>query len=794
MRVSLRWLNEFVDLPTQDAEELANVFGGLGHEVEAIERIPLDFTGVVVARVESISPHPSADKVRLCSVSTGGTPVEVVCGAWNFEEGAIVAFAQPGARLVGGFDIGKRSIRGVESNGMICSESELGLGDDHSGILVLEPNTPLGDDFAKHVDLPDVVFDLSIEANRPDVMSMLGVARELSAFYQVPVRQPATDVPESGDGLTISVEIADPVGCNRFVARQLESVSVGASPLWMRRRLQMGGVRPINNIVDVTNYVMLELGQPLHAFDLDLVRGERIVVRRAHPGENLTTLDGVVRDLAPEDLVVADAEVASGLAGTMGGGDSEVSPKTTRVLLEGANWDPTTILLMAKWHGLRTEASARFERGVDPNLAPTAVDRAAHLMTRLAGGTVRRGAVDEVAHRRLAWMVKLPAAEVARILGPGFSATYCGDLLRRLHLSVEGTDPLVVTVPTYRPDLTRPIDLIEEIARLHGYDKLGERVAAGRGGGFTTDHDRLHQLRQTLIGAGLSQAMTLSFSASEDLDRMGYPGEHPARQIIGLRNPLRSEDSHLRTSLLPGLLRAAQYNVAHGNNDVAIFEHGKVFFDQPSPADKRIPDQPERLAWVVTGVFGAGGLHQTPDETDYSTSLDVWALVEKRLNLVFVVSEGHEAGFHPGRTAKVATGETIVGYVGEIHPFTAAAYGLEGRVAAGELDLAALIGESAWWQFSEPSPFPSAVFDLAFSYSPKMAASSLVDAVTSGGGEIVESISVFDEFSPGPDQRSIALRVTLRAPDRTLNAAELTDVRAAMIEMAEQVGGKLRGS
>lgn len=800
MRVSLRWLSDFIDLPTDDPEVLADVFASLGHEVEGIERLDVDFRGVVTAEVVEVEPHPNADKVRLCKVTTGGEPVEVVCGAWNFEAGAVVPLAEPGAVLAGGFEIGARQIRGVTSHGMICSEQELGLGDDAAGIMVLDPGTEIGVDFATVVERPDVVFDLSVTPNRPDCMSMLGMARELAAFYEISYRRPPSDVPEVDRRTKVAITIEDPTGCYRFVGREVDDVEVGPSPLWMRERLRAAGVRPISNVVDVSNYVMLELGQPLHAFDLDKVADETIIVRRARPGEHLRTLDGVDRRLDPQDLVVADAEGPSALAGTMGGEHSEVSDDTRRVLIEAAAWDPPTVMYMSKRHGLRSEASARFERGVDPNLGPEAAARAARLMVEVAGGTALAGALDVVAVPKEPWTVELTTTDVTRILGPGFDRDSVAHLLRRLELQVGPVDPdtLAVTVPTFRPDLTRPIDLVEEVARLHGYDRFEETVPFGRGGAWNTAQRREQVVRRTLTGAGLYQAVPLSFMRLEDLDALGVPVDDERRAAIRVKNPLRDEESVLRTTLLPGLLRAARYNVSHGTTDVALFETGKVFFARPSPLDPGIPDQPDRLAFVLVGRLGPDALDHPARPVDVFTGTALWRLLAHRLDLDDIgLTTGALPGLHPGRTAALKQGDETIGHVGELHPSAARAFELPGRVVVAEIDLAPLVAPRPPWQFVEPSIYPPVTFDLAFVVAEDVPASELVTVTSRAAGEWLERARVFDEFrgeSIGPARKSLAITYVVRAADRTLSGDEVAEVRRRMVEAAStDLNAELRG-
>lgn len=791
MKVSLRWLADFIDLPDPDPMVVEHALTWLGMKVESIEERVPEWSGVNVARVNEIRVHPNADKVRLCTVTTGDSPIEVVCGAWNFEEGAMVAFAPPGATLAGGMTIGSREIRGVQSNGMICSERELGLGDEHAGILVLDPATPLGVAFEEVVELPDAVFDLEITSNRPDLMSIVGVARELAAYYQIPYRTPPNEVKSSDLTLKTSVRIEDPEGCYRFVARELRGVSVGPSPLWVRTRLRAAGVRPISNIVDVTNYVMIELGQPLHAFDADRLVDDSIVVRRARARETLVTLDGVERELIEADLVVADTEKASGLAGTMGGLASEVSESTVNVIIEAASWDPPTVGRMSRRLGLRSEASSRFERGVDPNLPPVAAARANQLMMDLAGGESPKAYIDVVTRSFAPRTVSLPLVDVYRLLGEVVPPEEISPLLSRLELFNEGTDPLIVTVPTFRRDLERPVDLVEEVARLFGYDKFGETLPTGPAGGYTPEQKRHRALRKALTAAGLFQAINLSFAAPEDLD--AFVASTPNLAAIRVANPLNDEMAVLRTSLLPGLLRSLRYNLTRGNSSLGLFELGQVFFDQPSPDDPRIPFQPMRLGLVMIGQIGPVGLDGNGRPVDVYSASAVWRSIAAALDLgEWELAASQPAGFHPGRRMAVTIAGKSIGHIGELHPEIAGRYQLEGRVAAAEFDLQSLLAAPTRWTLAEPSIYPAVDFDLAFDVPLEVTAKQL-QTVTESASDLVESVGLFDEYlGLGDGRKSLAFHYRLRAPDRTLIADEITQVRQAMIEGALQLGAKLR--
>ena len=797
MKVSLRWLAEFIDLPDPDQVEVQRALNSLGLKVESATELTADWSGVYVGVVESIRPHPNADKVRLCRVSTGEDPTEVVCGAWNFEPGAKVAFAVPGAVLAGGFEIGERTIRGVESRGMICSERELGLGADHEGILVLDPDAEVGRAFEDIVDLPDYVLDLEITSNRPDQMSMLGVARELAAFYQVPYRIPPGEVAGDDRALRTSVRVDDIDGCFRFVARELFDVSVKPSPLKIRQRLKAAGIRPISNIVDVTNYVMLELGQPLHAFDFDRLAQNEIVVRRARTGERLRTLDGVDRVLSEADLVVADAETASGLAGTMGGGDSEVSGETRNVVIEAASWDAPTVLHMSKRHAIRTEASARFERGVDPNLPPLAAARANRLMMDLAGGTSPSEAIDVVTRAFVPDTVSLPLAEVDRLLGGVVPRSEVRRLLERLDLEVEGEDPLAVTIPTRRRDLERPADLVEEVARLYGYDSFPESLPTGPAGGYKDEQQRHRSLRRVLTGAGLYQAINLSFSGTDDLEAFAYPADHEARLTVRVSNPLNEELATLRTSLLPGLLRTLRYNLNRGSGDLGIFEIGRVFINTPWAEDDRLPHQPERLGYSVSGHLGPTEMGNGARPVDMFTATALWRILAGGLGLDdWKLETAAPAGYHPGRTARVMLDGRKIGYVGELHPSTAAAYGLDGRIAVGEIELMPLLAPVKRWELVEPSSFPAVDFDLSFVVPEEMPAGDLLAATREVATDLCETARLFDEYR-GPElgrgRKALAITYRFRAPDHTFSTDEIADLRQRLVAAAKALGATLRG-
>ncbi len=794
MRVSLNWIKDYVDLPTEDPDELARTFDMLGHAVEEVEHFKADWTDVYIGKVLRIEAHPNADAVRVTHVDLGdGQEHQIICGAWNFEEGAVVPVAIPGAVLPGGFEIGKRAIRGVESHGMICSERELGLGELHEGIMVLDDDAPIGEPFESILDLPDVVFDLEITNNRPDVMGMVGVARELAAWYDTEVKYPdiSLDTVPGTPALEVTITATD--GCNRFVARELQDVAIGPAPLWMTERLRKAGVRAISNIVDVSNYVMFEMGHPMHAFDADAIAGNRLEVRWAEPGEILETLDGTERRLNGEDLVIVDAEGPTSLAAVMGGARSEVVETTHRVIMEAASWNPPTVMYTSRRHDLRSEASARFERGVDPNLADDANARACKILQQIGGGTILETVIDVHPNRAEPVSIVLEESAVTRVLGDGFTLDESAALLRRLHLGVAEGDSLTVTVPTYRPDLTRPADLVEEIARLADYDNFAETVPTGPAGGLLTEQTRARLAHDTLRGLGLIQAINLPFVSEEELavfsdDAVG--GVAPA--VVKVRNPLREDQSNLRQSVLPGLLRNLRENRNRGAESVALFESGRVFFARPWSEDERVPEQPVRLAIAVSGPFGARSLNTSTPDADATTTLAVVRALGEALGVEIERTPGARAGFHPTRTATLTLDGVVIGHAGELHPDVCDSFELGGRVGVAELDLGPLVAEVPSPQMVKVSTYPHVDFDLSFEVDLAATAVDLVRA-TRSASDLVESARIFDDYRSERGERAVAIRYRLRAPDRTLDADEIAAERTKMIDEAAAHGATLRG-
>ena len=797
MRVPIGWLADFIDLPTRDPHRLEQILVSLGHEVEGIEEFKPSFEGVIVGRVEEVAPHPDADRIRFCRVNDGTETRDVVCGAWNFEAGAVIAYAQVGSRLGTDTDkpleVGSRKIRGIVSHGMIASARELGLGDDHRGIMVLDEldaatEEDLGRPLEEVIGLGDVVLDVSITTNRGDCMGIRGLARELAAYWQIPMRDITPSFPTSAETTDFDVSIRDVEACPRFVAHQVDGVRIRPSPLWMQLRLLAIGQRPISNVVDVSNYVMWELGHPIHTFDADALSGRHVITRRAEEGEKLETLDGVERSLVAGDILVTDPSGPIALAGVMGGGPTEVSETTTNVLVEAANWHPPSILATSWRLGLRSEASARFERGVDPNLSGLATARTVELVALTSGGTPRSRAVDCYPIPREPWTVDFTDRDVSRLLGPAPSFGESLSLLERLGFGVDRVDrSATVTVPTHRADVTRPADLVEEIARLHGFDRFPDLVRHGRRGGLTPEQLATRRLREALVGAGLTESQTLSFIGQDDLDALGLPVQDPRRSTLRVKNPLREEEAILRTTLLPGLMGAVSRNAARGVKSVRLFETGRVFMAVDDPEDARIPFQPVHLGMVMSGagvdVFGVTGL------------IDLLARVADR---PLELRQESLPVLHPGRGAVVTCGGSDIGMAGELHPAAVRRFGLEGRVAVAEIGLGPLVADGPAWVLEEVSAYPPMVFDLAFVLADSVPAGRLLEAVERSAGRHFESLDLFDEFRGGsiPDgHRSLAVRVTLRAMDHTISDEEAAPIgRGIAAAVRDELGGVLRGS
>jgi len=787
MKVLLSWLNEYGDFgdPADPAavQRVADALTSLGLEVGTIEQVGASVAGVVTARVVRLEQHPDAAKVQRVYVDAGdGVPRHVWCGAFNMQPDDIVPLATLGTTMPDGRTIERRGILGIDSEGMLCSSRELGLGDDHAGIAILPAGTPLGVPYGDALGLrPDVLLDADVTRNRPDCWGYVGIARDLAAKLGVEFRPPTAAVAATGDDRAVSVDIVDGTRCGRFTATVISGIAVTSSPDWMARRLTAAGMRPINNVVDVSNYVMLELSQPNHAYDLTTLAGG-FRIRHAAEGERITTLDGQERVLTAADLLVCngDDRPVGGLAGVMGGLDTEIGDATSVVALEMAWFEPIGIAQTVARHALRSEASARFERGVDPYGMPLAVARFAELLAETCPGlTVHAGAADArgeslPVEERTA---DVRISQVNRILGTELAADDLPPLLDPIGYTVTGTgDVRTVALPTWRPDSTAEVDVIEEVARHYGYERLGKTVPKSVvHGGLSVRQQRRRLAREVLLGLGISEAMPNPFLGPDTLERAGLPTES-----LRVTNPLVSDESVLRTSLRPGLLQSIAYNESHRRSGVRLFEIGHVY----PPGEGELPNEYESLAVVLAGA-------EAPD------AIAVWRELADALGTGARIDQSKvPAGMHPTRSAVLQAGREPLGGVGEVHPAVLTRFDVTERVAILEIDLDQLLDrEPKPTQWKPTSRYPSSDLDLAFVVPETVAAERVDKAIQQGAGKLLVDVTLFDVYRGDrvPDgTRSLAYRLRLQAPDRNLTDADIAGVRRGVEAAATKLGADLR--
>jgi len=809
MRAPLSWIHDFTPVTAPVADVVA-ALNQLGLEVEGVEQPGEDITRVVAARVLNVESHPNADKLSLVDITTGDAETRVVCGAPNVVAGMVVPYAPSGATLPapggGTFTLERRKIRGEVSDGMLCSARELGLGDDHSGILGLDAATELGRDVREVLGLDDVIFDLAVTPNRPDAMCIVGVARELAAHFSLDFVLPdPLALADAGVANDITVVVDDAVRCPRYLGR-VARVTMGQSPAWMAQRLVKAGMRPISNVVDVTNYVLLERNQPLHAFDLARLAGRGIVVRLANEGETITTLDDVERTLTGEDLLICDAErTPQAIAGIMGSSTSEVSDTTTEILLESAYFDRMGIARSSKRLKLRSESSARFERGIDPDAIAENAERAMQLLVEVAGAQVAPDATDVYPMPVERPRIRLRASRVNAVLGTDLDAEDVWDSLAPLGIDLDAADEdasddvVVAIVPTFRPDLEREIDLVEEVARRIGFDRIGRTLpdTHGQVGMLTARQQERRLVADALVGLGLSEAITLSLVSPADLERAGAPLD----RVVRATNPLRAEESVLRTAVLPGLLRAVAGNRAQGLADVALFEMGRVFLTPvsvPPSGSAPLPDEPEHvaLAW-------SGQVRRRPVEDDRPVdvydAVDAVRVVLDALGIHdFALVPDTLTGLRAGRAARVVVDGVDAGTVGEVAPDVLVALGLEAPVVAAELELDLLLDAARRDRtFAAPSRFPASSIDLAFVLADTVAAADVLATLRGAVGDALEDVGLVDVYTSdafGAGRRSLTFTLRFRVPDRTLTNRDVAELRQRAIDAVVRThAAELRG-
>ncbi|MBW5422214.1 phenylalanine--tRNA ligase subunit beta [Streptomyces sp. BG9H] len=836
MRVPLSWLREYVDLPaTETGRDVQAKLIEVGLEVETVEQLGGGLKGpLVVGKVLTIEELEGFKKpIRFCTVDVGtangtGEPQEIVCGARNFAVGDKVVVVLPGAVLPGDFAIAARKTYGKTSHGMICSGDELGMGDDGSdGIIVLPPEHEVGTDAIELLELVDEVLDIAVTPDRGYALSMRGVARETAIAYGLPLRDPALlDVP-APNSFGYPVKISDPLGCDRFTARTVTGLQPEArSPIWLKRRLQKAGMRPISLTVDIANYVMLELGQPLHTYDRSQIQGT-IGVRRAEQGEKLTTLDGAKRVLDAEDLVITDDRGPIGLAGVMGGANTEIADHdaesgTTDVVIEAAHFDALSVARTARRHKLGSEAAKRFERGVDPQAASAAAQRTVDLLVLLAGGTAEAG-VTEIIAPSAPRTITMPADHPDRVAGVAYGRETVVRRLQQVGCDVYGQDDLTVTVPSWRPDLAEPNDLAEEVIRLEGYENLPSTLPKPPAGRGLTERQRLHRrVGRALAGAGYVEALSYPFIGENVFDQLGLEADDPNRRVVKLVNPLSDEEPALRTTLLPGLLSALRRNDGRGSHDLALFETGLVFHPRDElkvavrlPVDRRptdeeiaslteaLPVQPRHAAVVLAGAREQAGWWGKGRPADWADAVEAARTLAREAGAELIVDQGQYGPWHPGRCAElkvVIDGDIVsVGHAGELHPRVVKALGLPARACAMEVDLDRLeqAGEGVP-AAPRISAFPVATQDVALVVDKEVPAAVVEYYLTGGAGDLLESIRLFDVFEGdqiGEGKKSLAYALRFRAADRTLTVDEASAARDAAVALAaEHTGAVLRGA
>ena len=795
MKLNRKWLNEeFVDLSGVPDREFVETMTIAGQKVETYERLDAELRNVVVGRVVSITRHTNSDHMWVCQIDVGaGEPVQIVTGAQNVHEGDLVPVAQHNSWLPGGVHITKGKLRGEVSNGMLCSLKELGLTLNdfpyaiEDGIWILQEDCKPGDDINTVIGNDDTVVDFEITNNRPDCYSILGLAREAAAAFNKPMRHhdPVVRGGAAGElSELLEVEVPAEDLCRRYTARMVRNVKIAPSPKWLRQRLRANGVRPINNIVDITNYVMLEYGQPMHAFDYRYVGSGKIVVRRSEPGEVLTTLDGNVRTLTPGMLVIADETKPIGLAGIMGGENSEIMDDTVDVVFESANFNGTSIRQTALALGMRTEASGKFEKNIDPLLTLPAVDRACELVELLGAGEVMDGVIDVLNDIPEPRTIELEPDRINALLGTDISEADMVEYLRRLEIPVEGHE---IRVPSWRPDLVGMADIAEEVGRLFGYNNIPTTSFRGAAteGGYTEAMKLENRAGSLCRSLGYSEILTYSFVSPSIFDQIRLPEDSSLRNAMRIQNPLGEDASIMRTVALPSMLAILARNNAYHNDAVKLYELAKVYLPKPG---QTLPDEPKHL------VLGTYGEH----EDFFKMKGEIEAFL-RGMNVpeARYTAEKHDPTFHPGRCARVSVGGVDLGCFGQIHPLVARSYGIDGEIFAAELNFTALLSLQLPEKTYTPLPkYPAVTRDIAVVCDEAVTVAALSDCIRAAGGKLLRSVELFDIYRGkgiASGSKSAAFRLTLRADDRTLTDADSDGVVSAVLAALEkELNAKLR--
>jgi phenylalanyl-tRNA synthetase beta chain len=802
MKVSLNWLRDYVDIRA-GAKELVNLLTMAGLEVESATSMGEGFEKVIVAEIQSIRRHPNADRLSLVEARIPGGTFSVVCGATNIREGQKVPLALVGAKLPNGIEIKTSKIRGQVSEGMLCSEIELGLGQDASGIMILDPGVSLGANLGEALGLSDTILDISITPNRPDCLCMIGIAREIAALTDQRINYPTLSLSDEGREIhrRTSVILVDPDLCPRYVARMIEGVAIGPSPYWMRNRLEKVGIRSINNVVDVTNYVMMEYGQPLHAFDFELLEEAKIVVRRAYVNEEFVTLDGVKRVLDEETLMICDGVKPVAIAGVMGGLNSEIRARTRTVLLESAYFHPMNNRRTSKKLGFETEASYRFGRGIDYGGCLNVASRAASMIEQLSGGRAVEGAVDAYPKPIQPNPIPLSIPNVNRVLGMEIPAKKIKGYLKNLELNVreESEEKLIVTPPSFRGDLEREIDLIEEVARLDGYENIPLTLPQGPPSSEEMSRELIleQKAKDLLIQHGYYEVITYSFTTPFSLNGLSLSPDDPRRKGLPILNPLTTDASVLRTSLIPGLIEAARYNLSHKNMTLKLFELKKVFL---SGQGERLPKEVKSLTGLATGTDGGNHWTSSVREIDF---YDVKGCIEDLIELLQIKGITFERAetipyLHPGKSLSILLEGEAIGALGEVHPDSISHYEIPKKTYLFEIDFDRLVkGASEKRKFQPLPKFPAVHRDLSLMVEDHLEAEKVEKAIRFLEQPFIDEVKLFDVYQGDPvpqGKKSISYRIRYQASDRTLTDDEVNQYHEKVISLLKEIfKAELRG-
>ncbi|TJX67904.1 phenylalanine--tRNA ligase subunit beta [Soehngenia saccharolytica] len=796
MLLPIKWLKNYVDIELS-SKEIADGLTYSGSHVESIIKLNKGITGVVVGKIEKIDKHPNADKLRICKVNVGNEVLTIVTGAQNVSEGDIVPVAKVGAHLPDGKDISEADFRGVISYGMLCSLKELGYEDNvipkevKDGIFIINDDVNLGLDIVEVLSLDDEVIEFEITPNRPDCLSIYGMARESAATFNAQLKEIDVKIVNQVDDIKdlISDINVDTQKCHRYYAKAIKDVEIKPSPLWLKTALMNAGVRPINNIVDVTNYVMLELGEPLHAFDIDKIAGRKIIVRQAKDTEEITTLDGVQRALTHEDIVIADENKAIGIAGVMGGANTEITQSTRLVVIEGANFEPKNVRLTAKRLGLRTEASTRFEKGIDENLCKFAVDRACQLIEVIGAGKVVNGNYDIVKFTPEKTNIKLRLSRIEKLLGIKIDEFDAINYLNRLKFETSLLDEGIidVVVPTFRRDVKVEADLIEEIGRLYGFHNIETKPLFGKltRGNRPKDKELQNYIKDILWGLGFNEAMTYSFISPKAFDKLNLPSNHEFRKYIRLMNPLGEDYSVMRTTLISNMLDLLNKNNNRGIESMRVYEIGNVFL--PSNSSDSMP---EEKTMVCIGMYG---------ERDFYFLKDVIETLLERLGIkeYEYIRESENPIYHPGRTAKMIKDMKSLGVFGEIHPDIMENYDFDKRIYIAELDFNSIFEfTNLDRKYTELPRYPSIVRDIAVVVDEDITVGDIEDVIYTNGKELIESIELFDIYRGNQidtGKKSLAFSIRYRSSEKTLKDEDVNQIQKKIIDdLEEKFQAKLR--